>query len=230
MPRFSFLYAIMSLKNFIRKTVNFKFRYIQKSFGDRPFTLLDVGAGNHSASSITSVFPHCSYYGLDLDSSYNNDEQDIRAMKGFFQLDLTRLDYSAVPDAFFDGIVMAHVIEHLHNGDKVLPLLMKKLKPGGYFYIEYPGEKSLHLPSMRGTLNFKDDTTHVRVYSVPELKAIFEANEGQVLQAGTRRNGWYIAGIPVRILESLIKKGYVQGNTFWDLLGFAEYLWVKKKG
>lgn len=220
----------MSIRNSIRKTVNFKLRYIGKSFGNKPFTLLDVGAGNHSASRITSVFPNCSYYGLDLDRSYNNDEKDIRAMKGFYQLDLTLLDYSAIPDNFFDGIVMAHVIEHLHNGDKVLPLLLRKLKPGGYFYIEYPGEKSVHLPSMRGSLNFKDDATHVRVYSVPELKGIFQLNDCRILNAGTRRNWWYILGMPVRIAESMIRKGYIQGNTFWDLLGFAEYLWVKKNG
>jgi SAM-dependent methyltransferase len=218
----------MSIYRSIKRVVNFKLNFIRKSFGNKPFTLLDVGAGNHSASRITAVFPRCAYYGLDLDSHYNNSEDDMRAMKGFFQLDLTALDYSAVPDQFFDGIVMAHVIEHLHNGDQVLPGLLKKLKPGGFFYIEYPGSKSLALPSMRGTLNFADDPTHVRVYSVPELKALFESNNCTVLQAGTRRNWWYIAAIPARALESLVRKGYIQGNTFWDLMGFAEYLWVRK--
>lgn len=36
---------------------------------------------------------------------------------------------------------MAHVIEHLFNGDEVIPLLLTKLKSKGYFYIEYPGQK-----------------------------------------------------------------------------------------
>jgi hypothetical protein len=49
------------------------------------------------------------------------------------------------------------------------------------------------------------------------------------LKCGTRRNWYYIIGLPLRMLLSLIKKGHLQGNVFWDLLGFAEYLWVKKK-
>ena len=201
---------------------------MQKSFADKPFKLLDVGAGNHSASRIVSLFSKCEYYGLDMDKSYNNSEADFKAMKDFYQLDLTKLDYSIVPDQYFDGIWMAHVIEHLYNGDKVLPGLIQKLKPGGYFYIEYPGKKSTTLPSMKGTLNFKDDSTHVRLYSVPEIAAVFENNGCTVLRSGTRRNWFYIFSLPLRAAISVIKNGHVQGNVFWDLLGFAEYLWVKK--
>jgi len=214
---------------YLKAIINFKFRFLAKSFGNRSFTLLDIGAGNHSATRITKRFPNCTYHGLDLDRQYNNSASDFTAMKAFYQVDLTQLDYSVVPDDHFDGIWMTHVIEHLHNGDKVLPLLLKKLKKGGYFFIEYPGEKSTRLPSMHGTLNFKDDPTHVRLYSVPELAAIFNANGCTVLKSGTRRNWFYILGMPIRMVMMLIKKGRLEGNIFWDLLGFAEYLWVKKQ-
>jgi SAM-dependent methyltransferase len=219
----------MSISPYIKTAINFKFSFIRKSFGNKSFKLLDVGAGNHSASRIASLFSNCEYYGLDMDKTYNNNEADFKAMKDFYQLDLTKLDYSVVPDQYFDGIWMAHVIEHLYNGDKVLPLLLTKLKPGGYFYIEYPGKKSTSLPSMKGTLNFKDDSTHVRLYSVPELAGIFKSNGRTVLQSGTRRNWFYIISLPVRAIYSLIRNGYVQGNVFWDILGFAEYLYVKKQ-
>jgi SAM-dependent methyltransferase len=218
----------MQAINYLKSIVNFKFRFMRKSFADKPFKLLDVGAGNHSASRITSLFTQCEYYGLDLDKSYNNDEHDFDVMKGFYELDLTKLNFAVVPDEYFDGIWMAHVIEHLYNGDEVVKGLLKKLKPEGYFYIEYPGKKSTRLPSMRGSLNFKDDASHVRLYSVAELREIFNANKCVVLSSGTRRNWFYILSMPVRILLSLIKKGHVEGNVFWDVLGFAEYLWVKK--
>ena len=219
----------MNVTNTLKSFTNFKLRFLKRSFGTKPFTLLDVGAGNHSAYKITQVFPNCSYYGLDLNREYNNDEKDFKSMKGFYELDLTKLNYDEIPDAFFDGIWMVHVIEHLHNGDEVLPLLLKKLKKGGYFFIEYPGKKSLTLPSMKGTLNFKDDPTHVRVYSVAELTKIFFDSGCEVIEGGTRRNWPYIIGLPVRMFVSLIKKKHLQGNLFWDLLGFAEYLWAKKK-
>lgn len=218
----------MGIANSISKFSTFKYKFIKRSFNDRSFKLLDVGAGNHSAAKITSLFPRCEYYGLDISREYNNDQQDFNAMKGFFELDLTRLDYSKIPDQYFDGIWMAHVIEHLYNGEQVLPKLLEKLKPGGYFYVEYPGEKSLHLPSMKGTLNFKDDPTHVKIYSMAQLQKIFEENNCKVITGGTRRNWWYILGMPVRIAESFIKHGYLQGNIFWDVLGFAEYVYAKK--
>ena len=208
--------------------LNYKFSFIQKSFGNKPFKLLDVGCGNHSPSKTKFIFPDCIYYGLDLDKTYNNDEKDFEVTEKFYELDLTKLDFSIIPDNYFDFIRMTHVIEHLHNGDEVLKGLLKKLKSGGFFYIEYPGKKSLKLPSMHGTLNFNDDPTHVRMYSIPELKKIFEESNCAVLKSGTRRNIWNILAMPARICLSLIKQKKLEANIFWDVTGFAEYLYAKK--
>jgi hypothetical protein len=95
-------------------------------------------------------------------------------------------------------------------------------------YVEYPGIKSTRLPSMYGTLNFKDDPTHVRVYSVNELSLLFNQLDCKVLKSGTRRNVWFILAMPFRILSYWIRGKKLQANIFWDILGFAEYLWIKK--
>ena len=96
-------------------------------------------------------------------------------------------------------------------------------------YMEYPGEKSTRLPSMPGSLNFKDDKTHVRVYSVKELSKVFEENGCKVLKGGLRRNIWFMMAMPFRIIKSWVSGKKLQGNIFWDVLGFAEFLWVRKK-
>lgn len=197
---------------------------------DDSFMLLDVGAGNRSASKTKAVFPNCQYYGLDIDRSTNYTEADFAQMERFYELDLTALDLSVLPDAFFDYINMAHVMEHLHNGDAVLPLLIQKLKPGGHFYIEYPGAKSLTLPSMHGTLNFNDDPTHVRLYSVAELSALVAEHGCVVLMSGTRRNWVYILAMPLRVVGAWVQGKQPLANVFWDLLGFAEYLFIQRKG
>ncbi len=77
---------------------------------------------------------------------------------------------------------MGHVIEHLHNGDEVIKKLLPKLVSGGYLYIEYHGIKSTKLPFMHGSLNFKDDPSHVRVYSVKELARLFQDNNCSILK------------------------------------------------
>ena len=216
------------LLKYISKKVNIKFHLLNSYFNNRAFNLLDVGADNHSASRTTSLFSNCSYYGLDIDRNYSNDEEDFKKMKGFYELDLTMLDYSTIPNRQFDAILMTHVIEHLHNGDKILPLLIEKLKPGGIFYIEYPGAKSTKLPSMYGTLNFYDDPTHVRVYAIQEIKDAVKDSSVRVLSSGTRRNYYYIIAMPFRIVYSLIKGKKINANIFWDLLGFAEYVLLQK--
>jgi 2-polyprenyl-3-methyl-5-hydroxy-6-metoxy-1,4-benzoquinol methylase len=219
----------MDVNKRLRIQVNQKFRFIARSFGRQKFKLLDVGVGNHSPSRITSLFPACDYYGLDITKQYNNSQLDFQVMKDFYLMDLTKLDFQRIPDRFFDGIWMVHVIEHLYNGDQVLEGLMQKLAPGGYMYIEYPGARSTRLPSMHGTLNFYDDHTHARVFSVAELARIFRAQGFEVLASGTRRNWYYLLATPVRILGFLLRGEKLVGNIFWDLLGFAEYLYVRKQ-
>ena len=150
-------------------------------------------------------------------------------MKGFYELDLTKLNFSSVPDHYFDGIWMVHVIEHLFNGDLVIEGLMAKLVPGGYMYIEYPGRKSTSLPSMWGTLNFYDDDSHVRIYSIAELKRLFESKGFEVLEGHTRRNWYYLLAMPFRIAGRWFQGKRLMGNIFWDLLGFAELIYVRKK-
>jgi len=217
----------MSLKAFFSSFIT-KFSFLKGAFGKRPFRLLDIGAGNHSATKAKTVFPHCEYHGVDMERAYNNSESDFKLMDAFYEMDLTRLDFSVIPDDYFDAIQIAHVIEHLYNGDEVIKGLLPKLKSGGYIYLEYPGEKSTRLPSMHGTLNFKDDPTHVRIYSVKELTALLTANGCTVLKAGIRRNGWFMLAMPFRMIKAGLTGKKMHGNIFWDLLGFAEFVWARK--
>lgn len=210
------------------ESLNFKFRYLHRSFGSSSFRLLDVGSGNHSASKTCRVFPLCDYYGIDKEKTYHNSEEDFRVMKGFYETDLEQLEFAAIPDNYFDALWMVHVIEHLQNGDEVIAALLPKLKKGGFIFIEYPGKKSLQLPSMYGTLNFHDDPTHVRLYSNVELENLLTGKGFTILRSGTRRNWPYIFLLPVRIFQSLYTYKKIVGSVFWDLLGFAEFVYAKK--
>lgn len=206
-----------------------KFRFLPSDFKQRKFALLDVGAGSHSATKTKAIFPNCEYHGIDITKNYENDAADFKAMSGFYELDLTALQFDSIPNNYFDVIVMSHIIEHLHNGDKVIEGLLPKLKKGGYIYIEYPGQRSTKLPSMKRTLNFYDDPTHVRIYSVAEVTKILETNGCEVLRGTTRRYWPYIALLPLTVVSETIKYGFIPGGVFWDIAGFAEYVFAIKK-
>lgn len=206
----------------------FKFKYF-KTLKNKELKLLDVGAGNHSASFVNKWFPAWEYYGIDISRDYDNNENDFKLMHAFYEMDLTRLEFSAIPDAYFDVIMMAHVIEHLYNGDKVIEGLLKKLKVGGHIYIEYPGFKSTKLPKMKGTLNFFDDITHCRIYSLLELYNLLMLNKVKIIKGGIRRNFVNIVFSPLYILRGLIRDGFISGCYFWDLLGFSEFVIGRKK-
>lgn len=217
-----------SIINWVKKQ-NPKFAFLETAFGQQAFTLLDVGTGNQSATKTISLFPGCTYYGLDISRAYNNTPEDFLVMKEFYEMDLTQLNFSVLPYNFFDAILLVHVIEHLSNGDQVLVGLLSKLKPGGSLYVEYPGKQSTRLPSMKGTLNYYDDSTHVRIYSIEELTALFNKNNCRIVKSGTRRSWFYLLATPFRIVLRWLRGKAVTGNLFWDMLGFAEFVWTKKK-
>lgn len=211
-----------------RRILPFKFLALRRRFGNRPFRLLDVGAGNHASTNTKAAFPNCVYSGIDLHRDYNNTDADIAAMDAFYEMDLTKLEFGAIPDRAFDAILVAHVIEHLPNGDDVLLGLVPKLAPGGLLYVEFPGPRSLRLPSMKGTLNFHDDETHVRVFTAQEVAGVLAGAGLAVRAAGTRRDWRGIVFFPFKVIHARFRYGFVPGSAFWDLLGFAEFVLAER--
>lgn len=205
-----------------------KFKRFYASHRDRSFRLLDVGCGNHSATSTKRYFPNCLYYGVDRDS-YNNDERDFAAMERFFRIDLESGELDALPDGFFDVIICAHVIEHLRNGIEVVAKLQSKLAPGGRIYIEFPSVASLNLPSMDGTLHFCDDPTHVRLYSLLEICNVLLDGGLRIIAAGRRRDALMVALFPLMFVAGLWRYRKVTSFGLWDPLGFAEFVYAERR-
>ena len=137
------------------------------------------------------------YYGVDKDLNYNLSDKGIHVMKNFYQINLEKDSLAKIPDNFFDYVIIAHVIEHINNGEEIIENLSKKLKPGGGFYIEYPRKASAKFPSMKGTLNFYDDPTHKRFYELRSLEKILTKSGFEIIRSGIKRDF-------TRIIESLI--------------------------
>ncbi len=206
-----------------------KYKNFYAEYSNSKFTLLDVGCGNHSPSKTKKWFPKCEYYGID-NGVYSNDEKDFNAMKKFFEIDLIEDvgKLAKIPNEFFDVVILAHVIEHLPNGLDIISIITDKLKPGGSIYLEFPSVKSLSLPSMDGTLHFCDDPTHVRLYEISEVSNLLLLRKFKIIRAGTRRDIGGIVLIPLGIIYSLWVFRKIKAAVFWDITGFASYVYAKK--
>ncbi|HET6311089.1 MAG TPA: methyltransferase domain-containing protein [Candidatus Nitrosotalea sp.] len=190
--------------------------------------MLDVGAGNHSATLTTKWLPRCSYYGIDRSRAYNNDQTDFDAMQNFWEMDLTSLAFDDIPDDFFDALVMSHVVEHLRNAHEVIIGLIPKLKLGGLLYIETPDPRSAGMPSMNGTLNFFDDETHVHLFNLRELYNVILPAGCTVIRSGRRRDPWRVVLSPSFAIYRRVRTGRFLGGDFWDLFGFADYVVARR--
>ena len=203
-----------------------KFARIQGEFRDREFSVLDVGCGNHSATATKRVFPRCKYYGIDRES-YNNSKSDFAEMEVFYELDLESDPLSSVPEDFFDVILLSHVIEHLTDGVALIGRLVTKLRTGGVIYIEFPSVRSLSFPSMRGTLHFCDDPSHVRLYDVKEICNHLLMADMTVVKAGNLRDPVKILQFPLLVAYHLLR-GTLSAGVFWYVLGFSDFVFARK--
>lgn len=163
----------------------FKFFKIRKYVKENEdIKILDVGTGNHSATKTKEIFVNCKYYGIDKCCDYTNGSEDVEIMDKFYEMDLEKLEFDEIPNDYFDVIIITHVIEHLKNGDKVIEKLLDKMKKNGMIFLEWPRFKSTKFPSKKGTLNFFDDDSHVRIYSLKEIYNLLLRNNMKFCEGG----------------------------------------------
>lgn len=197
----------------------------------KEFNLLDVGVAHDSVFITKKWFPKCHYYGLDFTDKFLSPAEKAGIDKLFLaNLDKDTLD--DIPDGFFDVIVMAHVIEHLQNGLDAVDKLCRKLKPGGYFYLEFPSPKSLSLPSTTHQgMHFCDEPTHVKLYHFIDVANVLLKNGFWNIRGGRRRDWQRMMLAPLTFplqLFSLLTKGKLHGIGLWDLAGFADFVYGEK--
>lgn len=112
-------------------------RDLQRRVGRNEIALLDIGSGRGemlaaaSAEGVTAV-------GLELSSAM----VQAAAARGFSVLQTTA-EVHAEAGQSYDAIIMASVIEHVHNPDTLMAAVASMLAPGGVVYVECPNEPNL---------------------------------------------------------------------------------------
>lgn len=192
--------------------------------------VLDIGCGFGSPQKFKRYLPDCEYHGLDRTEEFL-EPRDKSLMERFYLADLEKDTLAALPDGYFDAIVLSHVIEHVLNGEVCLQKLAPKLRSGGVIYIEYPGAKSLNVPHAKPGkfLHFHDDPTHVRVYSVPEVSNVMLRSGCMIVRAGTRRDLPRLLATPLLALRGLLVYRHVWSGRLWDAFGIAEVVIARRR-
>ncbi|MEI9889076.1 MAG: class I SAM-dependent methyltransferase [Rhizomicrobium sp.] len=207
-----------------------RFKRIRRHFGKRPIKLMDVGTAGNSLAIAKRWLPNCQYYGVDITDAHLTADEKGR-MAAFYLVNLDTDDLAAIPNRYFDAIVVAHVAEHLKDGLGALGRLSAKLAPGGRMYVEFPSVRSLNLPEARHTLNFSDDSTHIHVPDVREVANALMDQGLRIVRAGPRREWSRIllsfVSAPLQ-LAVYLKEGRLHGMGLWDLYGFADFVYARR--
>jgi SAM-dependent methyltransferase len=168
---------------------------------------------------------------VDLPDKYT---EDLSAK--FSRFDATKSPY-LYPSNHFDAVILAHVIEHLPDRGDLFNEIYRVLKPNGMLYVETPNLRRFLMPSpnleLEGReqipINFRDDYTHVSLYTRASLVFLLRDYGFKIERHGIARNRLFFLLSPF-----MITLAYVFRNRRWlaeglhSLIGSSCYCWAIK--
>lgn len=192
-------------------------------------TLLEIGSSTCDRARLFK------YLRPDL-QVFATDIVDHTASAGpgisFFVSDLTK----GLPGELenkIDFVTTMHLFEHLEpSGYKnAVREIRKVLKPGGVWYIETPGIRSVFFPSFslgrggfHGPINFYDDPSHIKPFSQGGLYYLLTNGGFGVARTGIARNLVFFLCSPFLILAGvLLKKRLWLSLGLFNLFGWSVF-------
>ena len=164
---------LLKIKLYISKYINKNGKLRFASTLNINSSVLDLGCGNSWSLKLKTIRPDLYYIGVDI-QNYNNDNS-LEYIDKFILIKSEEFHkFDEKIDRFVDACIWSHNIEHLERPIETLNSVLKIIKPGGKLYLSFPSQKSLKLPSRKGTLNFYDDITHIFLPDFIKLKEILQ--------------------------------------------------------
>jgi len=147
---------------------------------DETTKVLDVGCGAGGLGGRLREDKRCFVAGLELDPEMANIARS--RCDQVIQADVEELPQIPFKDDFFDVVVFADVLEHLHDPGGVLRWVRRYLSDSGYLIASIPniGYVKVRLMLLCGKFEFADygvlDPTHLHFYVEKTARRLFEEN------------------------------------------------------
>jgi SAM-dependent methyltransferase len=207
---------------------------IFKSRGKRAFiqalpynaAVLDIGCGNNSPFVTKGLRADLHYTGIDVgnyrQTKPNLADEYLVTSPGEFAAQLEGM-------CTFDAVISSHNLEHCNDRDRVLVAMVKRLKPGGLLYLAFPSRHTIELDGRAGTLNYKDDPTHIDLPPDWNTTLARLHCEGMELLFAAQEYRPFALSVVGAIFEPLSKfRKKVMFGT-WQFHGFETIIWACKK-
>jgi methionine biosynthesis protein MetW len=138
--------------------------------------VLDVGCGAGNLG-LGLKEKRCQAWGMDI--SEESVRKSRRKISNVFRVDLEEADKWPFTQKF-DYVVLADILEHLRNPEKVLKLAKKHLKSNGRIVVSIPNVAfvSIRLQLLMGKFEYTDwgicDSTHVHFYTLESISKLLK--------------------------------------------------------
>lgn len=185
--------------------------------------LLDLGSSDgETLGHMAELRPDLHFLSVDLEGApdrYPNGCEFVRA-----NLETDRLPW---PDGSVDAVTCMHLVEHLRELKHLFVEVERVLKPGGRAYVETPHPKTVDWPSAKGefTLNFYDDSTHVKPVTTETLGTAARAGGLESVTNGISRNWLFAASWPVLMFAPSSRKRFT-ARVHWG--GWSAFMIAEK--
>lgn len=139
--------------------------------------ILEIGCGmGATLGYLQNKYPSAEVYGIELMENVAGIGQ-----KYLPNIIAGNIEYMEIPyeENFFDYIICADVLEHLHEPERIVSLLGRYLKPDGSIIASIPNimHYSVMLDLLKGNFTYQDsgilDRTHLHFFTLNEILRMF---------------------------------------------------------